>query len=329
TDIASTAEFSENCREVAWSPGGKDAQLRNVDSGLLKSVLRGHTEGVERVSFSPVHNIIATASRDGTVNLWDSQIGECLTSLKGHTDEAAKIMFSPNGIQIATCSGMKVRLWRQKPNVVATKLASYDVNAVTPPVFSPDGKEVSVGTADDVVLRYATQSGEALTPISGYAGIVTCIDYPLLGDMIATGGEDKIARIWSREKGELKLELSGHKNRIACIAFSPCSNYVATGSADTTICLWSSSLHGPGTILAGEGGSILCLAYSPDGRFLISGCETRLMHLWDPSTGALLTTVGDFTAGVKSIRWKATPGGLFLLTGCDENPLRLWELVEG
>ncbi|KAG0376359.1 hypothetical protein BGX24_007872 [Mortierella sp. AD032] len=192
TDIASTVEFSENCREVAWSPGGKDAQLWNVDSGLPKSVLRGHTEGVERVSFSPVHNIIATASRDGTVNLWDSQIGECLTSLKGHTDEAAKIMFSPNGMQIATCSGMKVRLWSlsitksestsdaskqctppqpdqssskadgqsvqqttlgQKPNVVATKLASYDVNAVTSPVFSPDGKEVSVGTADDVVLR--------------------------------------------------------------------------------------------------------------------------------------------------------------------------------
>ncbi|KAG0366973.1 hypothetical protein BGX24_003463, partial [Mortierella sp. AD032] len=365
TDIASNAEFSENCQEVVWSPGGKDVQLWNMDSGALKSVLKGHTKDIESVSFSLFYNIIATASRDGMVKLWDSQTGECLANLKSHAGEAAKIMFSPNGLQIATCGGMKVRLWNlsitksESPSevgeqctppqpgrssskasdqskqqtynlsIVATELFSYDFNAATSPVFSPDGKEVSAGTADDVVLRYATHSGEALAPLSGHAGIVTCIDYSLLGDMIATGGEDRIARIWSREKGELKLELNGHRNRITCIAFSPCSNYVATGSADKTICLWSSSLRGPGMVLAGEGGSILCLAYSPDGRFLISGCENRLMRLWDPSTGVPLTTVGDFMVGVKSIRWKATPGGLVLLTGCDENPLRLWELVEG
>ncbi|KAK3841824.1 MAG: WD40-repeat-containing domain protein [Linnemannia gamsii] len=367
-NIASAAEFSEDCREVAWSPGGKDAQLWNVDSGVPKSVLRGHTEGIERVSFSPVHNIIATASRDGTVKLWDSQTEECLVCLKGDTGEAAKIMFSPNGMQIAMCSGMRVCLWNlsitkseyhamvsgqctppqpgrssskaddqseqqttlvRKLDIVAIELATHVANAVTAPMFSPDGNEVSVGTADEVVMRFDTQSGEALTPLGGYVGIVTCIDYSLLGDMIATGGEDKTARIWSREKGELKLQLSGHKNRITTIAFSPCSKDVATGSADSTIRLWSSSLHGPCKRLAGEGGSILCLAYSPDGRFLISGCENRLMHLWDPSTYTLLTTVGDFMAGVKSIRWKATPGGLVLLTGCDENPLRLWELVEG
>ncbi|KAG0247866.1 U3 snoRNP protein, partial [Linnemannia exigua] len=102
TDFASAAEFSDDCREVVWSPGGKDAQLCNADSGSPKWMLRGHAEDIERVSFSPVHNIIATASRDGTVKLWDSQTGECLVNLEGHTGGAAYIMFSPNGKQIAT-----------------------------------------------------------------------------------------------------------------------------------------------------------------------------------------------------------------------------------
>ncbi|KAK3841863.1 MAG: LOW QUALITY PROTEIN: hypothetical protein J3R72DRAFT_444546, partial [Linnemannia gamsii] len=167
----SKVPFSENCREVVWSPGGKDVQLWNMDSGALKSVLKGHKKDIESVS------------RDGMT-------GECLASLKGHAGEAAKIMFSPNGLQIATCGGMKSespsepgrlssktsdqsKQQTQNLNIVATELVSYDFNAVTSPVFSPDGKEVSVGTADDVVLRYATQSGEALAPLSGYAGIVT------------------------------------------------------------------------------------------------------------------------------------------------------------
>ncbi|KAG0364209.1 wD repeat domain, partial [Mortierella sp. AD032] len=349
TDTPSTAEFSKDCRQVAWNPDGKGVQLWSMDSGTLERTLGRCSESIEHFLFSSVHNIIATSSRDGMVKLWDSQTGECLESLEGHTGGVAKIMFSPDGMQILTYSGMKLRQWAlsitrsetplkvgeqgvrpqtgcsssgvdgpwdqqnaplQETKIFAAILAVHDVDAVTVPVYSPDGREISVSTAYDVVERFGTQSGKSLLPLVGPSGIVTCIAYSLSGDTIATGGEDKTVRIWDRETVEPKLQLSGHKKRINSIAFSPCGKQVATGSDDTTIRLWNSIFHGPGTELVGQGGPILCVAYSPDGRFLVSGNEDRLMRLWDPTTGALLDTVGDFVAGVKSIRWKTTRGGL-------------------
>ncbi|KAF9118994.1 wD repeat domain, partial [Mortierella sp. 14UC] len=365
--IASTAEFSKDCRKVSWNPGGKEVQLWSTDSGVPGRILRGHSDCVERLLFSPVHNIIATASRDGKVGLWDTQTGELLRWLEGDIGEAANIMFSPNGNQLTVYSGRKLRLWAlsitksespstvgdqgtplqagqprsnvegqsdqprlpvQETTVVATKLAAHDVNGVTALMYSPDGKEVAVGTAGEVFLRFDAQSGELLTALVEHSSIVTSIAYSLSGDMLVTGSEDKTARILDRKTGVTKLHLSGHRNRITSVAISPCGEQVATGSADKTICLWSSTFRGPGQILAKHDGPILCIAYSPDGKFLVSGSEDRTMRLWSPTTGALLTTVGDFTAGVKSIRWKTVQGGLCLLTGCEENPLRMWELVE-
>ncbi|KAF9899339.1 hypothetical protein EC991_009083, partial [Linnemannia zychae] len=366
-DTASTAEFSKDCEQVAWSLGGKDVQLWNTSSGVPEKMLKGHSDCVERLLFSRVQNIIATASRDGRIGLWDSQTGKILRWLEGTIGESAGIMFSPISTQITTYSGNRLRLMNmsitesnalvivgeegtllresqggsnindqsdsqrapvQEPTLIVTERSAHNVSSVTALMYSPDGKEIAVGTADEAFLRFDTESGSLLGKMVGHSSIITSIAYSFSGDMIVTGSEDKTLRVWRRKSGVSKLELRGHKKGVTSVAISPYSQQVASGSADNTIRLWSSTFGGLGQILSGHTGSVLCIAYSPDGRFLASGSEDRTMRLWNPISRVLLTTVKDFTTGVKSIRWRAIQGGHYLLTGCEGNPLRLWELVE-
>ena len=49
-------------------------------------VQTGHSESVSQVAFSPDGKILASASADGSVKLWDVDSGRQIRSLYGHTD---------------------------------------------------------------------------------------------------------------------------------------------------------------------------------------------------------------------------------------------------
>ena len=57
---------------------------RLCHSALL--TLKGHTEGVRSVAFSPDGKRLASASEDKTVRVWEAQTGQETLPLKGHTE---------------------------------------------------------------------------------------------------------------------------------------------------------------------------------------------------------------------------------------------------
>lgn len=62
--------------------------------------------------FHPVIDLLASASEDASIKLWDSESGEVEKTLKGHTQKVNAIAINRQGNILASCSkDLSVKLW--------------------------------------------------------------------------------------------------------------------------------------------------------------------------------------------------------------------------
>jgi FOG: WD40 repeat len=82
---------------------------------------------VNSVKFSPSGSVLASASHDKTIRLWDAQFGRKIRKLKGHSNAVISVDFSPDGHFLASGSYDKtVRIWSlQKGKTIHTLKGQY------------------------------------------------------------------------------------------------------------------------------------------------------------------------------------------------------------
>ena len=113
--------------------------------------LKGHTDWVRALVFSPDGEWIASGAFDATVRLWRVADGELLVTREEHTSSVLGLAFSPDGELLASASvDTTVRLWKM-PALEPYDLLRGHTDFVFSVAFSPDGKSLASGAVDNTV----------------------------------------------------------------------------------------------------------------------------------------------------------------------------------
>ncbi|MEH2060902.1 MAG: hypothetical protein V7K50_01315, partial [Nostoc sp.] len=116
-------------KTIASASADNTVKLWNAATGKEITTLKGHSNWVYSVAFSPDGKTIASASADYTVKLWNAATGKEIITLYGHSNEVNSVAFSPDGKTIASASAdYTVKLWNMYPDHLNNLIISGSLN---------------------------------------------------------------------------------------------------------------------------------------------------------------------------------------------------------
>ncbi|THW10583.1 WD40 repeat-like protein [Aureobasidium pullulans] len=248
-------------------------KLQNLETRAPPLTLASHAGLVSKLAFSPDDKLLASASQDLSVNLWDVETG-ALCRKFSCTHTTSEVVFSPDGKLLAIVLGSDVvELWN-----IATETPCWTLHApkgLENVVFSPDGMLLASQSCLWGIWTSAIWNTTTMDRIQldNHESFGRTFAFSPSGRLAVFVSEDGILKLWDVTSGTVNNMLGGlnkhqRQNETNTIVFSPDEKLIAWADyANHDIELWNieSRMLVDSLVLYSA-----FLSFSQDGRYLRS-----------------------------------------------------------
>jgi WD40 repeat protein len=247
-----------------------------LESVQEKNRLIGHQDAVTSVTFNLDGTELATASRDGTVRLWNRR-GQSSHILKAHQGDVYGVAFSPDGQKLASVSQDRtLKLWSLNGTLLRTIKGHQE--SIYSVAFSPNGQHI-VTTSRDKTARIWTIGGELITVLRGHQKSVDDAAFSPDGQTVVTASRDGSVRRWNLAGQELwryeQPEMAFYN-----VSVSPDGQRIAVAVGNGTILILNEQGKRVQT-LVGHSESVNSVTFSREGNWLVSGSNDGTARIWN------------------------------------------------
>jgi WD40 repeat protein len=318
---------------------------RRLSTGT--GVLKGHTAPVTSVTFSPNGTMLASASEDGMVRLWDSSKRQELGVLRSDGSAVWAVAFASDGKILATgCSDGTVRLWEVKTGREFNSFRSPRV-PWNPSVrmefcslgFSADGKALAGGArnSDDDHLAlnsdnilWDVETGTMILEVPKLLSVSPVVALTPDGRILAVNGSGVVRFVevaTGEERTSLRirsagpLALSGDGKTLAVVEITG-----STPAKNTAfqVQLWDWAAGKQVAAFPKQSSWIRSLAFAANGGVVAWGSEDGTVTLGDVSRSQGPITRQGHTGWVNTVALSVD--GKWLASGGNDGLVRLWDV---
>jgi small GTP-binding protein len=298
-----------------WQRADDEVRKKLPPGVKLLRTLRGHTDRITRISWSPDGQLLATPSADSTIMLWDAESGECLHTLKGHENVVYCVDFDPKGYTLASgSSDHSIKLWDIK-NGRCIRTIKEDRNYTqdswyTSVRFHPTRNVVAISSPNSASVRLLDNDTNKLhsqqqdlvsrvelrsiqpSPICSGINEIAFDQSGLVLANATTEGVIILDAIDANCKG-LLYKRGNHGVSCNTVAFKPREYTLAVGYENSIIEILEPKSARLCCTMEGHTGPIICVSFSSDGKLVgsLGGANDGSLRLWNSETGVCLATI--------------------------------------
>jgi WD40 repeat protein len=283
--------------------------------------LKGHTDTITAIAFSPDGLLLASTARDKSVRLWNLKTGETVRTVTGSVEQLSSLGFSADGKRLAVGDvGLQVRVVEVATGAVLNTLAHPD--QVAEVALNADGSLLAVAGLADNGAVYELPKGTK--------------KFEFRGRTARFSGDGKTLLISSASGSFSLLDSKTGKarktvptpNELPLTTLTPAGTTIASWTAaGVDVKLWSeagkalTTLKGPVAELDRRKARVTSVALLPDGKRVVVGGGDGLVRLWSVEKAAVLQT----WPADKNNAVAVSPDGQWLAVS-DSALVKLWKL---